>query len=723
MTKTYSRRRRLLCKTSARVVPVAMVIGMGGAQVAAAQQADATDNAVRQLPGVTVRGVAPDNTLQQLGAPVAAGALGNRTQLETPFSTTVVNAEMLAQRQTTKLGDVFALDASVADNSSQNGAWANYVTIRGLPIDWQNAYKIDGKPFMSYATTLPYELLDQVQLFKGASGFLFGYSAPGGLINFVTKKPPVQGDVREVSLGYRTQSLWRQTFDIGGRAGEGDTFGYRIAATHEDGETYNKGAVNKKAVSLALDARLTDRLTWDFQAMYQRRKANDADPTIRLSSYAGDSLPSPVRADDNRLVGPGTYLDNEFQYYATGLEYALASDWTARVDYSYAKTRTRRAEAVLFLRDQAGNYDDYRSDYGEHYTFNNWQGSVSGRVSTGGISHDLTAGVSWQEQKNDYAGSGVYSKIGTGSLWTQNNNAYYTSGTMGSLNMYRAGVITQKSLFVSDTLTLSDRWSVLAGLRYTNYDQVGYGTNGRVSSNYRKTGVLTPTLAVMYKITPQTMAYASYIEALEPGTQVGTGYANTGELLDPLKSRQYEVGVKADHDDWAATAALFRIEKAAQFTDSGNRLVQDGESVYQGIELGATKTLARHWTIGTNLMWLNAEYTKGLNNIGQRVVGAPRFVAAAQIAYQVPQVPGLRLTVDAKYTGSSPLRPSNNLSVDAYTLVNVGASYETRIQGYDTTFRLAVDNLTNRKYWMYQYENYIKAGDPRTVSLTASMRF
>jgi len=34
-----------------------------------------------------------------------------------------------------------------------------------------------------------------------------------------------------------------------------------------------------------------------------------------------------------------------------------------------------------------------------------------------------------------------------------------------------------------------------------------------------------------------------------------------------------------------------------------------------------------------------------------------------------------------------------------------------------------LNNVANKKYWMYQYADYIKAGDARTVSLNATLRF
>ena len=188
--------------------------------------------------------------------------------------------------------------------------------------------------------------------------------------------------------------LLRHHADRGGRVGKGGRFGYRLNATHDEGNTYNGGSLYQDSVSLALDARLTDRLTWDFQSIYQDRKAIRQEPTIYAGAMAGTELPSPVRNDDGTMVGEGPYADNKFRFYSTGLKYRLSDDWTLRADYSYSSTRTRRNESVLFLQNQAGDYDDYRSDYGEAYAYNQWQGMVEGRFATGPLKHQVVAGAS-----------------------------------------------------------------------------------------------------------------------------------------------------------------------------------------------------------------------------------------------------------------------------------------------------------------------------------------
>ncbi|WP_425468634.1 TonB-dependent siderophore receptor [Pigmentiphaga aceris] len=691
---------------------------IGAASPVQAQTAGNASSDVAQLPSVTVSPTGDDATLQRLDVPVAAGALGTRAALDTPFSSSVVTRSELQERQILKLGDIFATDASVSDNSGAYGAWASYLTVRGLDLDWQNSFRIDGKPFISFVTVMPVEHMEQVELRKGATGFLNGFGAPGGLVNYVTKKP---GDVpmRAVSLGYVSDSIFSQHVDIGDRVADG-RFGYRINATHEQGDTFQDGTLKRNSLSLALDARITDRLTWEWQSILQDRDIDGQEATIRTSALpAGGGLPGTIRNDNGRLVGGGNFVDNAFRFHSTGLKYSLSPDWTASASYSHSTTRTRRNETVLRVQDVAGNYVHDQSDYGEGYELNYGQAMLEGRVSTGSVKHQIVVGGSWLSRENDYSADGYYGTLGSGSLAVANPYRY---SSPAGLSLYRAAKTTEHGLFISDTIDLSERWSVLGGLRHTRYEQDNFSTTGARTSRYAQ-NVNTPTLALMFKPDAATTAYASYVESLEQGQIVGPGYVNAGTALAPLDSKQYEVGIKTQRDGWSASAALFRIERKSEYVNAANTVVQDGQSRYQGLELGAATRLGRAWTLGGNLMLLDTEYAKGQANVGNRVAGAPRFVAAAQLGYQVAQLPGLSLRADVKYTGDTSLRAAGGLSTAGYALVNVGARYDTRLSGYETTFRVGINNLLNKEYWMYQYADYVKPGDPRTLAMSVTAKF
>lgn len=693
-----------------------------GANATGAASAVAPAAAEQSLPAVKVNAAAVTDSPLHLETPVSSGALGTRSQLDTPFSTTVVTGDDLADRQANKLGDVFAGDASVTDNSNAYSAWATYITIRGLPIDWQNGFRIDGNPFISYGITMPYENLERVELLKGLGGFMYGFAQPGGVVNYVTKKPG-RDPVTSFDLGYHMDGVLTQHVDLSRRFGPDGMFGARINYTHEAGKTYNAGDINRNSVALALDGQLTRDLDVYFNAIYQQSRSSGQTPAIYVSpGYVGASLPATISGGTNWLGGTDQHLNTNLQLYTAGVKYQIAPDWTFNTSASYTKSTRDRNESTLTLLNQAGDYQDSRWNGDESNQDIYWQGSFEGKVKTGPLTHQLVFGAAIQHQTNDYPaatapGSGL---LGDGNLYEPNLLRYYSGS---GLQSYRSSEINQKALFLSDTVEITSRWSVLAGLRYTNYDQESFAVSGATTAAYGQNGVVTPTFALMYKLEPQTTLYASYVESLEPGQVVADNYSNGGSVLNPLRSRQYEIGIKSEHSRWSANAALFRIERGASYANSQNVLMQDGDSIYEGLEAGGSVRLGRSWQVSGDVMLLDTWYAKGQQYNGKRVAGAPQFVAAARVSYDVPFVPGLQVGADAKYTGNTEVRPAGDLETGGYMLVNVGANYMTRIGGHDVTLRAAIDNLTNRRYWMFQYDSYIAPGDPRTISLNAKIDF
>lgn len=656
-----------------------------------------------------------------LATHVMNGALGSRSELDTPFSTTVVSSKELAERQISKLGDVFATDASVSNNSDAYSSWnTNLMTVRGLQLDWHNSSRINGMHYGGYGMTLPYEHFEQIELLKGLSGFMYGFGSPGGIINYITKKP-TDTPVGSVEVGYKSDSIGSIHLDVGERFGEDNKFGYRLNMVHEEGSTYNGGSIDRDSVSLALDARLTDKLTWNLDVIDQDRKSTDQTASLYTYNYSGSRLPRVISNSNSNLTGNGQYFYSNFRMYTTNLQYQMNPGWKLSSSYSYNKSTRSRNENMFYLLNSAGDYDDYKYARREAYRFSQWQMMLEGEAQTGQVAHQLVIGAANQRQASYYSSNSVWDLIGGGNLYSSNDNIYYNSV---DLDLYKNNRIMQKSIFASDTMQLSERWSLLTGLRYTDYEQRNYNTSGNNTSSYVKSGATTPTVAFMYKLRPNTMLYTSYAESLEQGATVsGKQYANYGAMLDPLKSKQYELGIKSDHKSWSMTAALFRIERGAEYVNSTNYYVQDGEAIYQGLEVGASTKLGSQWELGSNLMWLDTSYEKGYSYNGNRVAGAPKFIATAQVAYHVPKIPGLKLTADAKYTGNTMVRASNDLKVPGYPVINVGASYATRINDNDVTFRVVVNNVTNKRNWEYQQGNFIRPGDPRTISISAKFDF
>lgn len=678
------------------------------------------------LPAVTVSAQQENGLGPQLGKTASGGALGSRSQLETPFSTTIVTGQDLVDRQVNKIGDVFFNDASVTDNSNPGNAWASYTTVRGLLLDWRNAYKINGMPFISYGITMPYEQLERVELLKGASGFMYGFGNPGGTVNFVTKRPTDEFTA-SLDVGYRSSSVWMQHVDVGGRAGTDNMFGYRFNATHEEGNPNNAVGLKRNSFSLGLDARITRDLTWTFDGIYQDRDTKGGTPSFYVGQIVPNGqIPSAVSGRGGRFAGPDAHFLSNLQVYQTGLQYKLNDDWTLNTTYSFSKQSRSRNESTFFLPDGTGDYTDLRYDGTEKQRFTNWTTMLEGKFRTGFLRHELVAGLSWQKQVDRFSSDFTNTSLPAGNLFAPYRGVSYSDR---GFTLYRNGDTTQKAAFVSDTVHFNDQWSVLAGLRTTNYEQNGYVAPGAAGTGtrYSKNGLLTPTAAIMFKPMPSTMLYGSYVESFDGGGIVSSFYSNAGAALTPAKSRQYELGAKTDQGRWTGTAALFRIEQRTEYgRNDGNALpvfVQDGKSIYQGVELASGARIGSQWEIGGSAMYLDSSYDEGQANVGNRVAGAPDLMLTGRVAYRVPFVPGLRVGIDGKYTGPVKARPEGDLTLGGYTLFNLGATYRTRVSGRDVTLRATLNNLANKRYWGFQYASYIQPGDPRSVSLSASIAY
>jgi len=690
-----------------------------GSAVIIRQQAGA--QGATTLPTVLVTGEGAVANSMNLQQPVASGVLGNRSQLDTPFSTTIVSGQDIANRQITTLGGVFAGDASAVPAGATYSGRPNYLQVRGLRLDDSNGAKINGFPVVNYGVEMPYEQFERVELLKGLSGFMYGFGSPGGIVNFVTKKPPT-GDqpVRSIDIGFSSEHIWSQHIDLGDRFGNDNRFGYRLNATHEEGTTYNNGSLNRDSVSLGLDARLTPDLLWTFDGMYQKRRASGT-VYVNTGSFTGNSLPSALNGRTNLTSTDGSPNKSEFYMMQTGLQYSINPDWKISTSYSYTRTKKRYEEDYLYLLTEGGNYRESVFDWANNFGFHQAQVMAEGKVRTGPIEHQLVFGAQRITQYTDTASNGSFGGIGTGNIYDDNTNVY---GITPVPQTYRAIDIRQNVLFASDTVKFNDQWSLIAGGRYTDYQQKGRNKAGDVTSNYTKNEVFTPTLALMYKPLATTTVYGSYVESLEAGSIVSPIYSNANSVLSPIKSKQYEFGVKTDQDDWSATAALFRIERGAAYVTPDNTYVQNGRVRYQGLELGGIGKVTRAWTVGANLMLLDSEYqrTSAIQE-GNRVAAAPRYVVAMQTSYDIAAVPGLSVGVDGKYIGRSNLKSNGTLPVPSYFVFNAGANYHTRVASYPVTLRLAVDNIANKRYWYAQGEDGLLIGTPRTVSLNAKIEF
>ncbi|WP_321957816.1 TonB-dependent siderophore receptor [Paraburkholderia bannensis] len=666
---------------------------------------------VHSLATFTVQGT------RQQAPKVSSGALGTRSDLETPFSTRVVAQQELEDRQVKALGKVFAEDAAVMSLGDTYSFNAYSINVRGIPLDDYNGYKINGLPFYMTTVELPVESFESIQLLKGASGFMYGFGAPGGIINFVTKKP-TNTFTFSADVGYSSDGVFSEHIDTGGRFGPQSMFGYRFNITHEQGETYNGSSVLRNSESLSLDARLTKSLTWTFDGLYQSRKVDGGIQDIMLSDFTGTSVPRAPSGRTNLSAYDDTFFNSNVYFLSSGLHWQIDPVWKASIDYSHSKDERNYSGQWLDLLTPQGDFDTYLNRSRGSSIYDVVQATLEGKFSTGPVDHQVVLGASEQWLTKKTVPSSLYTDIGSNNLYDPITQLTW-NGTYDYSQQYNNFNSQQKSLFASDTLSFLKYWSILAGIRYTSYHQTSWTKPGTAGTSYTQTPV-TPTLALMFRPRSDLLFYASYVEALEDGGTAAEGYANANQVLDPLKSKQYEVGVKYDGRSYGASAALFRIERGAEYGNAQNVYVSNGKERIDGLELDGHVDLPAGFRVSASTAWEAGTYSETeADLVGNRIEGIPRWQATLQVSDRIPGVPGLSANAEAHYYGSMMADANNIYVLPSFTLFNAGLSYRTMIGGHGVTLRAEVDNVFNRHYWGFLQSDYIFIGAPRTLALNA----
>jgi iron complex outermembrane receptor protein len=671
------------------------------------------DAALATLPQVTVKADKRKTTLHQQAS---SGALGSHAVLDTPFSVKSVNAEELQARQAGTLAEAVKYDASVTSISSSYGTHPATLAVRGLPLDDLNGYKVDGMANINRGVEMPLEMFERVEVLKGLSGFMYGFGSPGGIVNYVTKRP-TDKTTFSVDAGYSSDNLYKEHLDTGGRFDD-KRFGYRVNFAHEEGDAAAGAAkVNRTALGLSLNAQLTDDFSLDLDTLYQKRNTSGGTDIIVNTSYA---VPKPIDGG-KRLYSDGSYTDVDYSLSTLSATYHFAPNWTGKLAYRYSDSTRRYAKEQYQISSNAGAYTDKVSSEYHSYAFNEVMGTLEGKFDTGWLSHDLVLGSSYSTLDSNKSVTTPKTTVGKGNVYQPTfypvYDIDYSGGTYGDDN------IKENALFASDTLGLGEHWSLLLGLRNETFREETHDAAGADAVNY-KARPATPTVALMYKPSHDVTLYASYVESLESGGTAPTDAANADQTLAPLRSKQYEVGIKAQQRTWSATAAAFRIDRGAEYTNADNVYVQSGTVRYQGLELNGSLDPVQNLTIEGSVMSLNSEYRDAGDIDGNRAAGAARYQAATQVTYRVPEVQGLSVRAGAQRIGEMEIDSGNVHSLPAYSLFDMGAAYRLRLAGgHSLSFGANVTNLANKKFWTYYQENYLQPGSPRTLSLNTRYEF
>nr|WP_145549527.1 TonB-dependent siderophore receptor [Variovorax boronicumulans] len=678
------------------------------------------------LPAVTVQS-------GSLPAQADVTGFGDQPLQELPVSATVVDSTALQASGARRLADLTQFDASVTDAYNSAGYW-DFLSIRGFTLDNRFNYRREGLP-ISAETSIPLDNKERIEILKGTSGIQAGTSAPGGLVNYVVKRP-TEKDLRSATVEVSGRGGVLGAVDLGGRFGVDRVFGYRFNVAHETLRPRIDDLKGERSLAaLAADWRVGRDTLVEAELEWSHK----SQPSQAGYSLLGNVLP-PVPSPHLNLNNQPWSQPSVFGAL-TGtlrLEQALNADWRWSAQVGQQRLKTDDRLAYAFGCDAEGDYTRYCSDgtydmydfrsENERRRLTAAQVKLKGKITTGSVAHDLSVGLLSSRVRNRFQDQ-AYNYVGVGNV----DGSVVTSPDPALTDFNTNRVERSLELSLQDTIRWSPQWTTWLGLRHTHLDRESVRTDGSRPTAY-DANVNTPWLALGYQLQGGPLLYASYGQGTESYLVPNktSQYLNPGVALPVRKSRQQEIGAKGGDATWAWQLAWFRIVRPMTNIDScgdGCTGAYDGEAVHQGLE-GTLGWRGGPWRLDGGATVLDAKRrgsteTPALN--GTRPVNVPKLVLRGHASYAVAGIPGLALDGTVVHEGRRSVLPDASIELPSWTRVDAALRYATRLGGADTRWTLGVENLFDRRYFKEsptQYGHvYLFTGAPRTLRLAMQTDF
>ena len=670
-------------------------------------------------------GLSPAYAGGQVAEGGSIGILGAQDVMETPYNVTNYTEQLIEDQQAASVGEILLNDPAVRV-ARGFGNYQQVYLVRGLPV-YSDDITYNGLYGLLPRQYLASEFIERVQVFRGANTFLKG-AAPGGsglggAVNIVPKRAPNRA-LNQVTLGTQSGGQAYAAADMANRSDDG-RFGIRLNVARRDGDTAVDGEEAELSMAhLGMDFREENfRVSADLG--FQKHRIDGGQPNITFLP----GVPITDAPDADESIGqPWTYSDSNDVFGTLRAEYDFADNITGWAAVGARRGEENSSFANPDVANAEGDYTAGRFDTAREDTVITGETGVRFAFDTGNIGHKVSVSGSTYELESDNAYGlsfgGVAGNIYDPVTVPRPANTFFG----GDLDNPELTARTRfQSLAVADQLSMFDeRLLVTLGARYQKLktDDYDYDTGVRNADTSYDEDEITPTVGVLYKLTPSLSAYANYIEGLQKGDSagLGNGAVNPNERLDPYTTEQAEVGMKYDGGGLGGSVSVYRSEKPIAGLNAANvyEVIDDQENT--GVELMAYGNATRNLTVLGGVSFLDADVD------GNDAIGSPDTQANLNLEYRVPQLPDLAVDGRVIYTSSQYADEANEQKVDSWTRLDLGARYLIALgDSKFLTLRGRVENVTGEDYWAsaggFPGAGYLTIGAPRTVLVSATLDF
>jgi iron complex outermembrane receptor protein len=669
-----------------------------------------------ELSGITVTGRRGGYVTDEITSATKTGA----PLSETPQSVSVVTRDQLAALGVDRLTQALRYTAGTQGETFGFDTRRFFFRFRGFDNSKSGLYR-NGLQLRNPTDRLGYDpetyAAERIEVPKGPSSVLYGAGSPGGLVNFVSKKP-TQEPFGEVIAEVGAPQRFQGKVDVSGPIDEDGTFSYRLTGVARESETQvDRVPYDRLFAAPAFSWRPSDATTLTILGRYQQ---DDTRPSQRLPvSGTLDSNPNgeiPI----NRFLGEPDFSNYERRQWSTEalFSHTFNDAWSVEQKTRYYSIDID--DVSVFGTALGGDQRTLSRSSFENFPHLDGvatDNQVQYDGATGPVDHTVLAGldVQWlrltQEQN-----------IGTAPTIDVFNPNY--GQDIPEPGAFVDNEITQRQVgvYLQDQVRFQNWIATLNGrIDWATTDQDTIGSLPTDNAVEVEDSDFSGRVGLVYDSDVGLNPYASYSQSFQP--VIGTD--KKGEPFEPETGEQWEAGLKYQppQSNSSITVALYDLTRQ-NFTQQNASFVrvQTGEANSQGIEVEGTASFDFGLDVDGSLTLQDVEITESAVEAeeGERPLQVRERMASlwADYTLQSGVLSGLGFGAGVRHLGDSYGNVPNTQKAPSVTLADASVHYDWQ------EFRLQVnaDNVFDEKYVASPIgANFATYGPTRTV--TARLRY
>ncbi len=639
----------------------------------------------RFMEQVYVEGRIPDrpdnsNTLTKFPVPLTS----------TPASVSVVPEVLIETQEARVLGD--ALKNASGINVATGFGIFDYFVIRGFD-SLDTGLVLTDNAFEPESTFYQLYNVQQVEVLKGPTAFLYGANPLSGTVNLV-RKQPLSGKFADFKLSYGSFDTYRGVADFNVATPDGRV-AFRLNGLYEGSDFYRDDKKNYLgAINPSVTVKLNEKtpLTVNFEYVNNEFKPDSGLP------LADNQIPDVPRT--RSYQSPMDISNQEIYRFRVDFDTELSPRFTLRNKFYFTDLNWETDGTLLSgtFPDPFGSVQVIRTltllDDRQKSMGNQLEGLFT--FSTGAVEHSFLTGFEARRLTDvftlDVAAlpfMDLYNPV------EMVSEPLYMIPGQSSAADARA---TNLGLYFLDQVSFSEKFQLFLGARWD-----GLNYEDQVTSTTRDDSQVSPMLGVVIAPHTDLSFYANYGRAFAPPSSRVVGERK------PEESRQIEIGVKQDLPGLKglATVAYYDVEREnIGIPDPNGFTQQTGNQRSRGVEAEFTFEALQGWLTSLSYAFNESELTSFselvftgavppffvFDHSGKRAPFAPKHLFNLWTTGEISR--GFRIGGGARYVSSQYIAPDNGFAIDGYVTFDAMLSYGRKSWLLKVNFK----NLTNRDF-------------------------